>query len=342
LAYETLGVVLDSAPPSANEALTHIVKLMIDRLDKTFSMDLLNQDDINVQNELQGHLCGVIQVLVSRLDKQAKVFADSIMTQVIKLFRSKKDAGVFEEAMLTVISIANISEGDFLRYMIDLMPHLTSGLSNWQAHQICNVSVGAVGDIARAIGPNIYQHCDKIITILLTNLQNRDLDKTVKPSILSVFGDLALAIGGNFEKYTEIVIHMLKQAAEAVIKTKVPNNNEYELIDYLNLLREGIIEAYTGIIQGMRADGKVEKIFPNLNAIMQLITHIATEKQCSESVKRGAVGIVGDLASSFTVRVGTAVTQPAVQQLIIQCLETLDYSKETKETAAWARHVTQM
>jgi importin subunit beta-1 len=339
-AYEALSIVLDSAPPSIDENLVQVLKIMLERLEKTFAMDILSQDDQNNQIDLQQLLCGVIQVLVGRLGKQLKPYTDTIMQQLINLFRSKKDAThCFEEGMLTVNAVVAVSEGDFNRYMPDLLPHLLTGMGNWQAHQVCNIAVGVVGDIARALGPNMVPHCDKIITVLLTNLQNRDLDRAVKPTILSVFGDIAWSIGGGFEKYLQIVMHMLKQAADTVIKTNIPDD-DYDLIDYLNLLREGICEAYTGISQGLRADGKGEKLFGSLNDIMQFILHIATEKQCNESVRRGACGIIGDLILIFQSRVKSAVQHAAIQRLLLECQSnTTEYAKETNDVAAWARQL---
>jgi len=55
-AFEALNVVLDTSPPSVEEALSQILKLMVERLEKTFAMQIVNQDDLNNQVDLQGLL----------------------------------------------------------------------------------------------------------------------------------------------------------------------------------------------------------------------------------------------------------------------------------------------
>lgn len=37
--------------------------------------------------------------------------------------------------------------------------------------QVCNIAVGVVGDVARAIGTKLIPYCEKILTLLLNNLQ---------------------------------------------------------------------------------------------------------------------------------------------------------------------------
>ena len=112
------------------------------------------------------------------------------------------------------------------------------------------------------------------MTVLLENLSNNEVHRLVKPQILSVFGDVALAVGSYFSKYNEIVMQMVKQASQAQV-----DRSDYDMIDYLNELREGCLEAYAGIIQGLKGDGNVNNPAPELTLVqphVQYIVHFIT------------------------------------------------------------------
>lgn len=53
-----------------------------------------------------------------------------------------------------------------------------------------------------------------------------------------------MALESEFQRYAALVFEMLQQAGGVSITT-----NDEEIIEYINSLRESILEAYTGIIQ---------------------------------------------------------------------------------------------
>jgi hypothetical protein len=139
--------------------------------------------------------------------------------------------------------------------------------------------------------------------------------------IFSVFGDIALAIGGAFEEYLPFVVKPLQDAAA----TMVPNTPD--MIEFLNKLREGIFEGYTGIIQGLRSDHKGASFQPYAEFLVAFCKHVAADPSHSAEVVRSMVGVLGypSLSGSGRGRVADGVHSdvaatlgPAVRDMVKQ------------------------
>lgn len=78
--------------------------------------------------------------------------------------------------------------------------------------QLCTVAVGLIGDVCGALGDQSAQYSNQFMTVLLENLQSDVLNRNVKISVLSCFGDIALAIGPAFEPYMQATMTVLQQA----------------------------------------------------------------------------------------------------------------------------------
>jgi len=162
------------------------------------------------------------------------------------------------------------------------------GIQNFESYQVCRVAVGLVGDICRAIESKVQPHCNEIMTALMQSLQNSSLHRNVKPPVLSCFGDIALAISGAFEPYLQVSLMMLYQASQI----QAPPDDD-ELIEYVDCLRDGILEAYTGILQGLKDGGRSEVLVPYVENILAFLEMLSGDPNMDESVLGKAVGCLG-------------------------------------------------
>ena len=88
--------------------------------------------------------------------------------------------------------------------------------------------------------------------LTLNRTQSTTLANQFKPAILQCFGDIAGAIGGHFETYLSVVAQVLEQASTV---TATPDGPD-EMFYYVISLREGIMDAWGGIIGAMKSSGK--------------------------------------------------------------------------------------
>ena len=121
-----------------------------------------------------------------------------------------------------------------------------------QEVEVCIATVGVLGDICRAMDAQVAQFSDNIMEVLLKTLSDPSVDRTIKPQILSSFGDIALAIGDKFEPYLPHVLPMLQGAQHLSVEQQRSGNEA--LFDYNTQLRLGILEAYAGTVHALSND----------------------------------------------------------------------------------------
>jgi hypothetical protein len=193
------------------------------------------------------------------------------MDALLNVFACRKSS-VHEEAMLAVGAMTYACGRQFSKYLERFFPVLQMGLAQHQEWQVCQVTVGVLGDVCRAIEDQIYPFCDPVMQTLLTNLQSPDVHRNVKPQILSAFGDIALAIGDRFEKYLQHVVSMLQSAMQLSVQQQ--QGADEDLIDYNNLLRHGILEAWAGMFNGLSKDKAEAYLKPYAPPLLEFVEAI--------------------------------------------------------------------
>jgi len=340
-AYEALMEMIKNSPKDCYTTVQKTTIVILGRLENVIQLEnsIQNSSDRRQVFDLQSLLCATLQSVLRKVTPEdAPQISDHIMNALLHMLSqnaNSKASSVQEDAFLAVSTLIDVLGEKFLKYMDSLKPILYMGLRNFDEHQVCQAAVGVVGDLGRNISIKILPYCDDLMTILLEGLISPKLNKSVKPLILSTFGDVALAIGVEFKKYADVVLNALHQAS--IVQA---DPNDYDIIDYFNELREGCLDAYTGILQGLKGNNNITGIVdltivtPHLSNILAFLDILSKDPNVNDSVLSAACGLVGDLVSCFGTQLAPVLENEAITNLLAKGKKSKN--NRAKTLANWA------
>ncbi|KAH7013535.1 armadillo-type protein [Ilyonectria destructans] len=335
--YEVLNVFVQNAASESLQPIASLSDVIIKRLEETVPMQnqVVSVEDKITLEEMQNSLCTVLQAIISRLDKEIIPQGDRIMQILLQILSSVGGKSSVPDAIFaTISSLSTSMEEDFVKYMDAFAPFLYNALGNQEEPSLCSMAIGLVSDITRSLGERSQPYCDNFMNYLLNNLRSTTLANQFKPAILQCFGDIAGAIGGHFETYLSVVAQVLEQASTVTATPEGP----YEMYDYVVSLREGIMDAWGGIIGAMKASQKTQALQQYVPAVFQLLGLIANDQNRSESLMRASMGVIGDLADAYpNGELVDAFRQEWLTTMIKETKTNREFQPRTVETARWAR-----
>ncbi|KAL7274865.1 karyopherin Kap95 [Rhizina undulata] len=335
--YEVLNSFIANVGQDQLPAIAELSAIIIERLEKTIQLQgqIVSADDRNTLEEMQTSLSVVLMGIIHRLEKEIKPQADHIMRVLLQILHILPSNSSVPDAIFgTIGSLANALEEDFVAYMEAFTPFLYNALGNQEEQQLCAMAIGLVSDIVRSIGEKATPYCDNFMNYLLNNLQSNTLGQQFKPAILQCFGDIAQAIGGHFETYLQVVMGVLQQASSI---SATPESN-YEMVEYVISLREGIMDAYDGVIISLKAGDKINLLASHVQHIFGFLSVVNSDINKTEGLMRSAMGVLGDLADAFP---NGAIAQYFKADWVIAMVKEVrsnrEYSGRTIDIARWTR-----
>lgn len=339
-AYEALMELVKNSPKDCYQWVQSTTVIILSRIQQILQLEahggVQSQEHRAQYNDLASLLCATLQSVLRKITPEdVPQISDTVMNALVAMMTTQKTSGVQEDALMAVGVLIEVLGDNFMKYMEAFKPYLAAGLKNHAEYQVCAAAVGLVADISRSLGNKIIPYCDEIMELLLQNLSNNNVHRSVKPQILSVFGDIALAIGAEFQKYLDIVLTTLMQASQLPM-----DRSDYDLIDYINELRENCLEAYTGIVQGLKGDNKdkpsmdVRLLEPHLAYIAQFIITVSSDQDVTDSLIAACAGLIGDLLSVFGLAILPLVENDAVSNILARGRKSK--TAKTRTLCTWA------
>lgn len=259
--YEAVMQIMQYVPENCAPTLLKVVDTIIGKLQaslaQTAAVAAHGRDAVVTLAETQSLMCGVLTKCIQNMDSPAmqeeiKQRAPTVMELVLGMFQTATgtEQPVQEDALMCVSAMAETIGADFAVFLEHVKPFILAGIQNVQEYECCIICVGLIGDAARAVAGGILPYCDEYMMVLLQTLGEPNVNQTVKPHILSCFSDIALAIGEHFVKYFDASMESLKHAS--ILAATDVHDQDYDDIDHMNELREGVLEAYIGIVSALK------------------------------------------------------------------------------------------
>jgi len=338
-AYEALMEMIKNSPKDCYATVQQTTLIILEKLNRVLAYEntVTQMSDRAQLNDLQSLLCATLQSVMRKVTPEdAPKISDQMMNALLQMLNgvNGRAYGVQEDALLAVSTLIEVLGDHFMKYMDAFKPFLIQGLKNHEEHQVCQAAVGVTGDVCRALTVNILPFANEIMLLLLDKLGDNNVHRSIKPQILGVFGDLALAIGPEFKNYLDVVLQTLHQASNAQV-----DKSDYDMIEYLYELRESCLEAYTGIIQGLKGTGEVPNaeiglLNPHVPNIVHFIKCIASEEDNSDQVLAAACGAIGDLCAAFGLTILALLDVEPLTNLLTKARRSK--STKAKTLATWA------
>ncbi|KAH9834388.1 ARM repeat-containing protein [Rhodofomes roseus] len=334
-AYEAITSYVTHSSADTIPVVQNTAVAILARMEQLLAMQnqIVGVDDRNNWNDLQSNFCSVIISVTRKLGEGIQPLADRIMTLILQLMSAAgKTSTILEDAFLVVGSLAASLEQGFAPYISAFLPFLYPALKAFDDTQLCTVAVGVIGDICRALGEHSSQYANAFMGVLLEDLSSEVLNRDVKVSILSCFGDIALAIGMTFEPYMQTTMGVLRQAGAVQ-----PNPLDLDMVEYVASLREGILEAYTGIVAGLKNTEKSTLLLPHIPHILELVQKCLADSERTDTAAKLCFGLIGDLADTFP---DGQVKQLLLSDWLMNELRQKNrYPQDVKKTLRWAREM---
>jgi importin subunit beta-1 len=254
---------------------------------------------------------------------EASFFSDRVMAlvyQITQFYLNNSNVNasisnsttVVEDAFLLVSALINSIGKKFIRYIDHFLPDLSKVLKQQQQqipisndkmtlssstvisatdeeHRLSLISVGIMSDISNTFGDLIFPYAGEFMRLLLNNLKSESLHRDVKPATLSCIGDIAQALGPVFVPFVDTVMMAIKQAGNM----QADKNNQ-DMMDYVDTIRVGSLEAFVGMIQGLGQNAATKEILlPFVTDVILFANSIAVDEKRSDRLTRTIIGLLG-------------------------------------------------
>ncbi|CAD7965973.1 unnamed protein product [Amoebophrya sp. A25] len=309
-AYNALAIVVKKVREPAK--LGNILEKLTEEVTNRLQFAIQNKRS-DPQCELHGNLCVCLSELVDKFPREQVLALPALPHAMMKsyiecfeLYASLNEDSVLPDTLMAVSMLIKKMEQGFEPYVQPCLKYFETALRNSDDVQTCNMCTSLVGNpLAHHLKLKFMPFSEVLIAPIIENVK-KDVDKKIKLSCICTLGDVAMALGGSFVPALPSVIQVLGHAGEIRVSDEDADNVEW--LEYVNKLRENVLEAYVSIAFGLQEGQVLDKFKGHVNQATTLIGMVIEDfgrtqqlghQIVSLEVLRLACALLSDLVEFF-------------------------------------------
>jgi importin subunit beta-1 len=263
---------------------------------------------------IQAGLLACLQTLLHKYQfKTQDPVADEIFNLINDMFQAYND--VTADGIYVLGALASSLGTDFRPYSEKAWICIAEGFKKYDQPELFVATLSAIVEMASACPEQTKNYLGDIFKTLVTLIDEKTYDKSLKLRIIMSIGDIALGCKDLILPYVETLTRMYEVAMNAA--THIPTQEASDMVDYLEQLRENVLDSYVCFFHAVTESENPDLIFPSIPTIMQYLAVTCT-KDFNPTVDymRNALAFVADVGLIFKDRAAQFVKSDLTANLI--------------------------
>ncbi|TBU15828.1 importin beta [Ordospora colligata] len=276
--FSALNSLISVCPPMLQSILSGFYEYTARKIDECVGvLGHATQDQILVVEDVLSNYIGLIEAITMSRKTDG---VEDVMGVFLKILESTPTIAFGE----VYISVSNLST-KFVPHVSILLPYIIRDMKCTDKF-VLNSVINLVGRLASTMGTDFSIIASVIMPLLGQCLGSESTPKELKPVILSVFGDIALALEKGFEPHVEMVAMLFSQIAELDFR--------YDK-DYVEELRKNSLQLVNCSLVAVGDCMKVRSAVPRILSI----AHVINASDENGRVHEQMLGLIDDLVMMY-------------------------------------------
>ena len=243
---------------------------------------------------------------------------------------------LFEEALLALGSMAYFGWELFSHINNNVMKYILFSLKERQDYQLCYQGLLAADDVIRCVGKESIAIIPNIVNEMKNIINDPNIPRGLRIKCFGLYNDIFMTEDISNQAYVDDVLPLLINGMRTSVEPPASNMDEDEL-EYLNELREKIVELVTGVFLFLNCHNKTNYFSQYIDGFIKYLSKIVEpEFNCKLDLIFDICGLLGDLYKYFPGSVELYLS-PNSMKIIVEKLEQspnpehkelLNYTKE--------------